>query len=80
MSESGEPYPKDPRFLDETGDAMALGFGAYDGLRSVRPNAERYRAARRNKYYYAAGFWVGYALKVAGAIAGVGYGTGVLPV
>lgn len=77
---SEEPFPKDPRFLDETGDAMALGYGLYDGLRAVRPNAKRYAAARKNKYYYGAGFWLGFALKTAAAIAGVGYAGGAFPV
>lgn len=64
-----DPYDKPPQLFDETGDAMAFGYGMGHGFQHVVPRPRKHRATAANPYYYYPGYVVGYLLKVGALVA-----------
>jgi hypothetical protein len=60
----GGRFTDTPEFLDEEGDAMALGLGLGHGFRRVNPKPDHSVAVEKNRFYYYPGYIIGYVLKV----------------
>lgn len=69
-------FDKAPNFLDEEGDAMALGIGLGHGFKRINPNAKKHKSTENNPYYYYPGFIVGYVIKVMCLVVLARYGLG----
>lgn len=57
------PFPSPPELFDETGDAMAFGYGIKDGFLHNDPRPKKYKSAEANPFYYYPGFAIAWTVK-----------------
>lgn len=75
-SDGSEGYDDSPAFLDEEGDAMALGIGLGEGFRRLDPRPGKHKSTAANPFYYYPGFIIGYLLKIGALVLVAQFGLG----